>query len=127
MYTASEKLAIIRLVEESELSIRRTLDEIRVSRSSFYRWYQAYERGGLEGLENASRASHQHWNVDLHPKLIHYPRIFASNFDPCSCRQAPSLLYQAGLAITASPGSNLNANQHKYRQKYRQIGGISLD
>ena len=20
--------------------------------------------------------------VDLHPKLIHYPRIFASNFDP---------------------------------------------
>ena len=39
-------------------------------------------------------------------------RIFASNFDPCSCRQAPSLLYQAGLAITASPGSNLNANQH---------------
>jgi transposase InsO family protein len=62
MYTASEKLAIIRLVEESELSIRRTLDEIRVSRSSFYRWYQAYERGGLEGLENASRASRQHWN-----------------------------------------------------------------
>ncbi len=49
--------------------------------------------------------------VDLHPKLIHYPRVFASNFDPCSCRQAPGLLYQAGLAITASPGSNLNANQ----------------
>ncbi len=72
MYTASEKLAIIRLVEESELSIRRTLDEIRVSRSSFYRWYQAYERGGLEGLENASRASHQHWNKipDLVRELV---------------------------------------------------------
>ena len=38
MRTASEKLAIIRLVEESELSVRRTLREIRVSRSSFYRW-----------------------------------------------------------------------------------------
>jgi putative transposase len=62
MYTPSEKLAIIRLVEESELSIRRTLDEIRVSRSSFYRWYQSYERHGLEGLENHSRASRQHWN-----------------------------------------------------------------
>ena len=62
MYSASEKLAIIRLVEESELSIRRTLDEIRVSRSSFYRWYQAYERGGLQGLKNNSRASRQHWN-----------------------------------------------------------------
>jgi hypothetical protein len=31
MYTASEKLAIIRLVEDSELSIRRTLVEINVS------------------------------------------------------------------------------------------------
>ena len=30
MYTASEKLAIIRLVEDSELSIRRTLAEINV-------------------------------------------------------------------------------------------------
>ena len=41
MRTASEKLAIIRLVEESELSVRRTLDEIKVSRTSFYRWYSA--------------------------------------------------------------------------------------
>lgn len=52
MYTASEKLAIIRLVEESELSIRRTLREIKVSRTSFYRWYRAYEERGLDGLEN---------------------------------------------------------------------------
>ena len=62
MYTASEKLAIIRLVEDSELSIRRTLAEINVSRSSFYRWYQAYERDGPDGLQNHSRASRQHWN-----------------------------------------------------------------
>jgi transposase InsO family protein/transposase-like protein len=62
MYTPSEKLAIIRLVEDSDLSLRRTLDEIKVSRSSFYRWYQAYERDGFEGLVNASRASRQHWN-----------------------------------------------------------------
>ena len=50
MYTASEKLAIIRLIEESELSVRRTLREIKISRSSFYRWYRAYEQDGLEGL-----------------------------------------------------------------------------
>ena len=36
MRTASEKLAIIRLVEESELSVRRTLDEIKISRTNFY-------------------------------------------------------------------------------------------
>ena len=62
IYTASEKLAIIRLVEESELSIRRTLQEIKVSRTSFYRWYRAYEERGLDGLENQSRAVRQHWN-----------------------------------------------------------------
>ena len=62
MRTASEKLAIIRLVEDSELSVRRTLDEIKVSRTSFYRWYGAYEEGGLEGLENQGRSSRHHWN-----------------------------------------------------------------
>ena len=62
MYTASEKLAIIRLLEDSELSIRRTLQEIKVSRTSFYRWYRAYEARGLVGLENQSRAVRQHWN-----------------------------------------------------------------
>jgi len=62
MHNASEKLAIIRLVEDSELSVRRTLVELKVSRSSFYRWYRAYERDGLEGLENHSRAARQHWN-----------------------------------------------------------------
>ncbi len=56
MYNASEKLAIIHLVEDSELSIRRTLTEINISRSSFYRWYRAYERDGPDGLHNHSRA-----------------------------------------------------------------------
>ncbi|MSR12422.1 MAG: hypothetical protein EXR84_11605 [Gammaproteobacteria bacterium] len=50
MYTASEKLAIIRLVEETELSVRITLTEIKVSRSSFYRWYAAYEQDGKTGI-----------------------------------------------------------------------------
>ena len=62
MRTASEKLAIIRLVEESELSVRRTLREIRVSRSSFYRWYAAYAQDGLDGLENQGGTSRRHWN-----------------------------------------------------------------
>ena len=47
MRSASEKLAIIRLVEDSELSVRRTLLELKVSRSSFYRWYRAYEKVGF--------------------------------------------------------------------------------
>jgi len=57
MYSASEKLAIIRLVEESELSVPRTLREIKVSRSSFYRWYWAYQQKGFDGLENQAAPS----------------------------------------------------------------------
>ena len=62
MRTASEKLAIIRLVEDSEWSVRRPLREIKVSRSSFYRWDVAYPQDGLEGLGNQGRTSNRHWN-----------------------------------------------------------------
>jgi len=48
MHNASEKLAIIRLVEDSELSVRRTLVELKVSRSSFYRWYRAMNEMALK-------------------------------------------------------------------------------
>ena len=43
------------------------VNELRrnTSRNSFYRWYRAYERGGLEGIENHSRASRQHWHKIL--------------------------------------------------------------
>lgn len=72
MYTASEKLAIIRLIEESELSVRRTLRQIKVSRISFYRLYNACEAVALNSLENRSRAGGQRWNriPDLFRELI---------------------------------------------------------
>ena len=41
-YTSAEKVEIIRLVEESDLSVKRTLDGLRISRSTFYRWYGEY-------------------------------------------------------------------------------------
>ncbi len=60
--SSAEKLEVIRLVEESELSIRRTLTELGVSRSSFYRWYRKYQEGGPEALEAASRSPRRFWN-----------------------------------------------------------------
>ena len=44
-YPASEKLEIIRLVEESHLSARLTLAKLGIPRTTFYRWYQ---RGGIK-------------------------------------------------------------------------------
>jgi predicted DNA-binding protein (UPF0251 family) len=35
--SASEKVEVIRIVEDSELSIRQTLSELDISRNSFYR------------------------------------------------------------------------------------------
>jgi transposase InsO family protein len=77
MYSASEKLAIIRLVEDSELSIRRTLLEINVSRSSFYRWDRAYEREGPDGLEEALNATGL-----TQARVHHKPRLLSDN-GPC--------------------------------------------
>ena len=41
--SASEKVEVIRIVEDSELSIRQTVAELGISRTSFYRWYQRYQ------------------------------------------------------------------------------------
>jgi putative transposase len=39
-YPAAEKLEIIRLVEQSSLSVRRTLAQLGIPRSTFYCWYE---------------------------------------------------------------------------------------
>ena len=51
-YSASEKLEIIQLVEQSSLSVRRTLAPIGIPRSTFYGWYRRYLEGGIEALED---------------------------------------------------------------------------
>jgi len=49
-YSQAEKREIIHLVEHSNLSIRKTLTELDVPMSSFYRWYLNYQKDGYEGL-----------------------------------------------------------------------------
>jgi transposase-like protein len=54
-YPASEKLEIIRLVEQSALPVRRTLDQLGIPKSTFYAWYDRYQTGGLDALEDHRR------------------------------------------------------------------------
>jgi putative transposase len=61
-YSQAEKMEIIRLVEESDLSVSLTLKELDVARSSFYRWYRRYEEEGYEGLRNRPPSSRRFWN-----------------------------------------------------------------
>ena len=61
-YPASEKLEIIRLVEQSHLPTKRTLDTLGIPRTTFYRWYDRYQVGGPEALEDRSPKPSQVWN-----------------------------------------------------------------
>ena len=47
-YPASEKAEIIRLVEQSHLPVRRTLEKLGIPRATFYRWYDLHRTGGPE-------------------------------------------------------------------------------
>jgi len=61
-YTQAEKMEIIRTVENSELSVKATLKELDISRSTFYEWYGRYAAGGYEGLENRRPNPRKFWN-----------------------------------------------------------------
>jgi transposase-like protein len=61
-YPASEKLEIIRLVEQSHLPARRTLDKLGIPKTTFYRWYDRYQTGGPEALEDRSPKPSRVWN-----------------------------------------------------------------
>ena len=61
-YSPAEKLEIIRLVETSELSVRRTLEELGIARSTFYDWYHRYQRGGPEALADRPTQPRRFWN-----------------------------------------------------------------
>lgn len=61
-YPASEKLEIIRLVEQSHLPAARTLEKLGILRSTFYRWYDRYQAGGPEALEDRPSTPRQVWN-----------------------------------------------------------------
>ena len=41
-YPASEKLEIIRLVEQSHLGVGSTLDKLGIPKTTFYRWYDRF-------------------------------------------------------------------------------------
>lgn len=61
-YPASEKLEVIRRVEESHLSARQTLAKLGIPRTKFYRWYDRYLQRGEVGLQDKSPKPKHVWN-----------------------------------------------------------------
>ena len=54
LYKQSEKMEIIRLVGKSELSIKKTLQELVINHSNFYSWYNRYLECGEAVLRTRS-------------------------------------------------------------------------
>ncbi len=61
-YTQSEKMEIIRLVEESTVGVRQTLRELGIPPSTFYAWYERYEHDGYDGLATHAPNANTFWN-----------------------------------------------------------------
>jgi transposase InsO family protein len=72
-YPASEKLEVIKLVEQSHLSARRTLGKLGIPRTTFYRWYDLYQTGGVDALKDKSPKPGRVWNripAEVRDKVI---------------------------------------------------------
>src|SRR4051794_41947791 len=61
-YPASEKAEIIRLVEQSHLPVRRTLEKLGIPSATFYRWYDLHRTGGPEALGDRSPRPGRVWD-----------------------------------------------------------------
>ena len=60
-YPASEKLEIIRLVEQSHLGVGSTLDKPGVPKTTFYLWYDRFLAFGDAGLEDRNSSPGRVW------------------------------------------------------------------
>jgi putative transposase len=61
-YSPSEKSEIIRLVEESHLPAKKTLEKLGIPRSTFYRWLDRLRTGGPEALADRPSRPDRIWN-----------------------------------------------------------------
>jgi putative transposase len=62
-YSQSEKMEVIRIVEGSDLGVKRTLEELDINRSTFYEWYRRYQDEGYDGLAPRKPAVRRFWNA----------------------------------------------------------------
>ena len=72
-YPAQEKLEIIRLVEQSHLPAKQTLDQLGIPRSTFYLWYDKYQAGGVDALTDKAPMPSRVWNRipdDIRERLV---------------------------------------------------------
>src|SRR5262245_48524998 len=110
-YPASEKLEIIRLIEQSRLPVRRTLDKLGILPGTFYRWYDRFQTGGPEALKDKSPQPRRVWNRipdDVREQLVQLaldepelsPRELATRFTDMN-----KYFCVGGIGLSAAQGT----------------------
>jgi transposase-like protein len=61
-YSQSEKHEIIKLVEQSDLGVIRTLRQLKINKTTFYNWYNLYLKYGYDGLSRKPSPRTGTWN-----------------------------------------------------------------
>jgi putative transposase len=62
-YKQAEKMEIIRLVEDSSIGVKKTLAQLGINRSTYYKWYDRYVENGYDGLADNYRTPERFWNT----------------------------------------------------------------
>ncbi len=106
---ASEKLEIIRLVDQSHLGVRPTLKKLGIPKTTFYRWYDRYLAFGEAGLEDRNSNPGRAWNRipdDVRADIIAWKL--------CTTMKADDVTDTLKLALEASGCNHANV-AHKPR------------
>jgi hypothetical protein len=114
-YSGSEKLEIIRLVEQPTLSVCHTLASIGIPRSTFYGWYSRYQDGGrlwrtrrvIQQPSIAPETAHPT------PRVLHHARLTFGRDDLHMLRQKLT-----GSGLDEKSGC---FRPHYYRQRVSKI------
>lgn len=130
-----EKLEIIHLVEHAKLSVKQTLKELDVPRSTFYRWYGQYQEDGPDGLRDQKPHPRQFWNripeqvkeqvVDLaleHPEQS--SRQLAWHYvDKMKYFISESSVYRTlkGFDLVQSPAFEMVSAQDKFEKPTKRV------
>jgi len=61
-YSQNEKYEIIKLVEQSDLGVIRTLKQLKINKTTFYNWYNKYLDNGYDGLARKVSKRKGAWN-----------------------------------------------------------------
>ncbi len=101
-FTAAEILEIIKLEVQSDNGVNRTLKQLGIAKSTFYKWYKLYSEKGLIGLEPLPTQTRRQLNTipDKEKNLVVSVALEFSELSPreLSCK----LSNERGIFISES-------------------------